>query len=173
MIIINDIQDFEKTNLHRDMYGISLKKLFMEKSPYSYFSEGMYDYYEEFVVFVLIKNENYEYEIDKLETARIIEHKSSVDSADNYHETKKSIKEQLAKYNYEGIIILYRHSNSWNDESVNEKIYISKNDIEKIIEEEELQRQEELKHQSKKQKKVAEKINENSDDIRYLSEEDI
>jgi hypothetical protein len=155
------------------MYGISLKKLFMEKSPYSYYSEGMYDYFEEFVVFVLYKNEDYEYEIDKLETARIIEHKSNADSADNYYETKKSIKEQLAKYNYEGIIILYRHSNSWNDESVNEKIYISRNDIEKIIEEEELQRQEEPKHQSKKQKKVAVK-NEDSDiDIRYLPEEDI
>lgn len=170
---ISNIKDFENTNLFAD-FNIGFRKFITTKYPYSYFSEGVYDYYEKLLVFVLYKDDDYEYMIDKLDTAYIIEHKSNADSADNYYETKKPIKEQLESYNYEGVIIYYSHSNSWNDDKVNEKIYITSDNIKKI-EEEEAKGEEELKHQSGKHEKQKEvSIKEDSNvDIRYLPEEDI
>jgi hypothetical protein len=169
MIIINNVKDFEGTSLFADLFGISFRKFMTTKCPYTYFSEGVYDYYEQLVVFVLYKNEDYdyEYEVSKMETARIIEHKANSDSGDNYYETKKSIKEQLDEYNnYDGIIIYYSHSNSWNDDKITEKLYISRNNIEKIIKEEK------KREKVKKIEKVAVNVKD-SDDIRYLPEEDI
>jgi hypothetical protein len=166
---IKNLTDFRNTDLFREFYNISFSK-FLSKQPYDYYSEGVYDYFEKLLVFVEVEDCIY-----KLDTACIIEHKSSSDSENNYYDEKPSMKEQLLKYpNYKGIIVFYRHSNSWNDDKVNERLWISRANIEKIIKEEqqeEFRKQEELRRQ--REKKVAEKVAEDDTDIRYLPEEDI
>jgi hypothetical protein len=154
-----------------DFFDISFKK-FMEKSPYSYFSEGIYDYFEELAVFVLRKDD--ECEVSKMETTHTIEHKSN--NEDNYYEeTTKTIREQLNSYEgIEGIIICYRHSNSWNDDKVNERLYITMDSIKKIEQEEiEEAKKEALKPTVPGTVKKVEEAQKVENDIRYLPEEDI
>jgi len=160
---IRDLNGFMNTELGADTSFCN----FLKKSPYTFFSEGVYDYFEALEVFVLAKKDD-EYKMYKLDVARVVEHKASVDVENNYYETVDSIWEQLEQFSkYTGILISYRHSNSWNDDRTEELLYITRENVDKIKEEE---KKEKVEKVEKKEK--VEKVDSDID-IRYLPEEDI
>jgi len=113
--------------LDTEFYGILTIEKLLNKAPYTFYSEGVYSFFEELAAFIIDKND-----IKKLKAAEVVEHKANSEQIYDYHNETKSIIEQLRRRTYDGLIIIYRSTNSWNDNTKKEIFYISKEDIDSL-----------------------------------------